>query len=219
MAADELLGGSLDQAAAQLALAEQRAADVPVDRRLRFEMMLYVTRLSLATRIGDFQSVLDAPQPAALYAEPLSNEDLALQTDVRALMLMNLGIVEVWSGRREDGEQHLTAAEDVARQIGRPYLEASCQAHQAQSLSWSSFSEARPVAEAALATAERHGWQDDPVTGAALVVLGSCLAANGMIEEAERAFRRADGTLRPNLEPAIGFQLHFGHGVVSLVNG
>jgi LuxR family maltose regulon positive regulatory protein len=217
VAADELLGGSLEQAAAQLALAEQRAADVPVDRRLRFEMMLYVTRLSLATRIGDFQSVLDAPQPAALYAEPLSNEDLALQTDVLALMLMNLGIVEVWSGRREDGEQHLTAAEDVARQIGRPYLEASCQAHQAQSLSWSSFSEARPVAEAALATAERHGWQDDPVTGAALVVLGSCLAANGMIEEAERVFRRADGTLRPNLEPAIGFQLHFGHGVVSLI--
>jgi LuxR family maltose regulon positive regulatory protein len=217
VAADELLGGSLEQAAAQLALAEQRAADVPADRRLRFEMMLYVTRLSLATRIGDFQSVLDAPQPAALYAEPLSNEDLALQTDVRALMLMNLGIVEVWSGRREDGEQHLMAAEEVARQIGRPYLEASCQAHQAASLSWSSFSEARPVAEAALATAERHGWQDDPVTGAALVVLGSCLAATGMIDAAKQAFQRADETLRSDLEPAIGFQLHTGRGVVSLV--
>jgi LuxR family transcriptional regulator, maltose regulon positive regulatory protein len=217
LAADELLGGSLDQAAAQLALAEQRASDVPEDRRLRFEMMLYVTRLSLATRIGDFQSVLDAPQPAALYAEPLTNADLAMQTDVRALMLMNLGIVEVWSGRREDGEQHLTAAEDVARQIGRPYLEASCQAHQAQSLSWSSFTEARPVAEKALATAERHGWRDDPLTGAALVVLGSCLVATGMMREAERSFHRADETLRPDLEPAIGFQLHIGHGVVSLV--
>jgi LuxR family maltose regulon positive regulatory protein len=217
VAADELLGGSLDQAAAQLALAEQRAAEVPPDRRLRFEMMLYVTRLSLATRIGDFQSVLDAPQPAGLYSEPLSNEDLTLQTDVRALMLMYLGIVEVWSGRREDGEQHLTAAEDVARHIGRPYLEASCQAHQAQSLSWRSFSEARPVAEAALATAERHGWQDDPVTGAALVVLGSCLAATGMIAEAEQAFCRADDRLRPDLEPAIGFQLHTGHGIVRLV--
>jgi LuxR family maltose regulon positive regulatory protein len=217
VAADELLGGSLDQAAAQLALAEQRAADVPVDRRLRFEMMLYVTRLSLATRIGDFQSVLDAPKPAALSADPLSNEDLALQTDVRALMLMNLGIVEVWSGRQKDGKQHLTAAEDVARQIGRPYLEASCQAHQAQSLSWNSFTEARQVAEAALATAERHGWQDDPVTGAALVVLGSCLVVTGMIGEADRAFCRADQRLRTDLEPTIGFQLHTGHGVVSLV--
>jgi LuxR family maltose regulon positive regulatory protein len=69
----------------------------------------------------------------------------------------------------------------------------------------------------ALATAERHDWQDDPVTGAALVILGSCLVATGMIAEADRAFRRADERLRPDLEPAIGFQLHIGHGVVSLV--
>jgi LuxR family maltose regulon positive regulatory protein len=217
VAADELIGGSLEQAAAQLALAEKRAVEVPAARRPRFDMMLYATRLSLATRIGDFQSVLAAPQPAALFAEALSTEELAMQSDVLALMLMHLGIVEVWSGRREDGEQHLVAAEDVARQIRRPYLEASCQVHRAQSLSWSSFTNARPVAEAALATAERHGWQDDPVTGAALVVLGSCLAATGMIEEAEQAFNRADQTLRPDLEPAIGFQLHTGHGVVNLV--
>jgi LuxR family maltose regulon positive regulatory protein len=217
LAADELLGGSLDQAAAQLALAEQRAADVPEDRRLRFEMMLYVTRLSLATRIGDFQSVVDAPQPAALYAEPRSNEDLARQTDVRALMLMNLGIVEVWSGRREDGEEHLTAAEEVARQIGRPYLEASCQVHRAQSLTWSSFAAARSVAEAVIATTERHGWQDDPVAGAALIVLGSCLVATGRVREAEQAFRRADRALRSDLEPTVGFVLHTGHGIVNLV--
>ena len=217
VADDELMGGSLNQAAAQLALAEQRASEVPEDRRARFDMMLYVTRLTLARRIGDFQSVLDAPQPAALFVEPLSNEDLAMQSDVRALMLMNLGIVEVWSGRRDDGEQHLTVAEDIARQIGRPYLEASCQAHRAQSLLWRSFTEARPVAEAALATAEQNGWQDDPLTGTALVVLGSCLATAGTIDAAERAFRRADETLRSELEPAIGFQLHTGHGVVSLV--
>jgi ATP/maltotriose-dependent transcriptional regulator MalT len=132
-------------------------------------------------------------------------------------MLMNLGIVEVWSGRREDGEQHLTAAEDIARQIGRPYLEASCQVHRAQSLTWSSFAAARSVAEAVIATAERHGWQDDPVTGAALVVLGSCLVATGRIGEAEQAFRRADETLRSDLEPAVGFVLHTGHGIVNLV--
>ena len=217
VAADELIGGSLDRADVQLHLAEQRAVDVPEVRRPQFEMLLYVTRLSLATRIGDFQSVLDAPQPAALFAEPLSTEDVSMLADVRALILMHLGIVEVWSGRRQDGDQHLTMAEDIARQIGRPYLEASCLVHRAQSLSWHSFAEARPLAEAALATCERHGWQDDPVTGAALVVLGSCLAATGMIGEAERAFARADETLRSDLEPAMGFLLHASHGVVSLV--
>ena len=217
VAADELIGGSLERATAQLALAEQRAGDVPEGRRPRFEMLLYVTRLSLATRIGDFQSVLDAPQPAVLFAEPLSNEDLAMQADVRALMLMNLGIVEVWSGRRQDGEQHLTRAEDIAHQIGRPYLEASCQVHRAQSLSWRSYAEAQPVAEAALATCERYGWRDDPVTGAALVVLGDCMAATGMIGEAEQLFVRADEILRSDLEPTMGFLLHASHGVISLV--
>jgi LuxR family maltose regulon positive regulatory protein len=217
LAADELFGGSLEQAAAQLALAEHRASEVPEDRRRRFEIMLYATRLSLARRIGDFQSVLEAPQPATVFAEPLSNEDIAMQSEARALMLMNLGIVEVWSGRREDGEQHLTAAEDIARKIGRPYLEVSCQVHRAQSLTWNSFAAARSVAEEVIATAERHGWQDDPVAGAALVVLGSCLVATGRIRAAEQAFHRADQTLRSDLEPAVGFVLHTGHGIVNLV--
>ena len=219
VATDELIGGSLDRAKAQLALAEQQAGGVPEDRRSRFEMLRYVTQLSLATRIGDFQSVLDLPQPAALFAEPVSNKDLTMQSDVRALILMNLGIVEVWSGRRQDGEQHLMLAEGIARQIGRPYLEANCLAHRAQSLSWRSFAEARPVAEQALAICERHGWQDDPVTGAALVVLGSCMVATGMIGEAEGVFARADDTLRSDLEPTMGFLLHIGHGVVSLIKG
>jgi LuxR family maltose regulon positive regulatory protein len=132
-------------------------------------------------------------------------------------MLMHLGIVEVWSGRRQDGEQHLVMAEAVALQIGRPYLEASCQVHRAQSLAWRSFADARPLAEAALATCERHGWQDDPVSGAALVVLASCMAATGMTGEAERAFHRANETLRSDLEPAMGFLLHTGYGILSLV--
>jgi LuxR family maltose regulon positive regulatory protein len=217
LAADELIGGSLEQAAAQLALAEHRASEVREDCRRRFEIMLYATRLSLARRIGDFQSVLDAPQPDALYAEPLSNEDIAMQSDARALMLMNLGIVEVWTGRREDGEQHLTAAEDMARKIGRPYLEVSCQVHRAQSLTWSSFAAARSVAEAVIATTERHGWQDDPVAGAALVVLGSCVVATGRVKAAEQAFCRADRSLRSDLEPTVGFVLHTGHGIVNLV--
>jgi LuxR family maltose regulon positive regulatory protein len=218
LAADELLGGSLEQAAAQLALAERRGEEVPEDRRQRFEMMLYVTRLSLARRIGDFQSILKAKQPALISSEPRSIEDISTQTDIRALMLMNLGIVEVWSVRREEGERHLIAAGDIARQIGRPYVEASCLAHRAQALTWRSFATARRVAEEALAIAEAHGLGDHPVAGAALVVLGSCMIATGQLEDAAKVFRRADEALRPDLEPAIGFVLHTGHGVLNLLN-
>jgi LuxR family maltose regulon positive regulatory protein len=218
LAADELIGGSLDQAAVELALAERRADEVPAERRQQFDAMLYVTRLSLARRVGDFQSVLEATKPGVPLAAPRSLEDISMQTDVRALMLMNLGIVEVWSGRREEGERHLIAAGEIAHQTGRPYLEASCLAHRAQASTWDSFAAARPLAEEAMAIAEAHGMQDDPVAGAALVVLGSCMTATGQLESAAEAFRLADEALRPDLEPAIGFVLHTGHGVINMIN-
>ena len=217
-AADELIGGSLDHAAAQLALAGRRSADVPEDRRQRFELMLYVCRLALARRVGDLQSVLDAVPPDALSAEPENAKDLSTQTDVRAWLLMNLGIVEVWSGRLEDGERHLVEAGDIAQRIGRPYLQASCLAHRAESMSWRSFTLALPVAEEAIRIAENNGLQDDPVAGVAHVVLGTCLVSTGQIALAEQAFRRADQILRPDLDPVVGFVLQTGHGVINLVH-
>jgi LuxR family maltose regulon positive regulatory protein len=84
---------------------------------------------------------------------------------------------------------------------------------------WRSFTRARPVAEEAMALAERYGLQDDPVAGTALVVLGSCMVATGQLASAAEAFRRADEALRPDLEPAIGFVLQTGHGIVHLLNG
>ncbi len=124
----------------------------------------------------------------------------------------------VGSGRREDGERHLIAAAEIARQTGRRYLQASCQAHRAQAMTWRAFTQARPVAEEAMAIAASHGLRGDPVAGAALVVLGSCLVTSGQLGGAADAFRRADAALRPDLEPAIGFVLQIGHGVINLVN-
>jgi LuxR family transcriptional regulator, maltose regulon positive regulatory protein len=217
-AADELINGSLDHAAAQLALAERRSADVPDDRKPRFELLLYMTRLALAGRVGDFHSILGAAKPPALSGEPENAHDLSTQTDVRAWGLMNLGVVEVWTGRLDDGERHLLEAEDLARQIRRPYLQVSCLAHRAQSTSWRSPVLARPVALEALAIAERNGLHDDPVAGVAHVALGSCLLAAGDVVAAEQEFRCAEQTLRCDVHPAVGFKLQTGHGLIHLVN-
>ena len=51
-------------------------------------------------------------------------------SELRGVALMNLGIVETWSGRFDDAERHLAEGAALARSIGRPYLEVACRAHQ-----------------------------------------------------------------------------------------
>ncbi|MBV8710585.1 MAG: AAA family ATPase, partial [Solirubrobacterales bacterium] len=143
VANDQLAAGSLDQAMAYLGLAERHAGEVPEDRRHRFDMALLVTRLSLARRLGDFQSVADVVERADTTVEPDSGYEISMHNDVRALMLMNLGIVEVWSGRDTEGVRHLEEARALAERIGRPYLQVSAQAHWADAMTWDSFTRAR----------------------------------------------------------------------------
>ena len=219
LANEQLADGSLDQAAAYLALAGRHAGAVPTDRRHRFDMALLVTRLSLARRLGDFQSVTDAVQQADRLAEPDSSYDISMHNDVRALMLMNLGIVEVWSGRVAEGARHLEDARALAERIGRIYLQVSCHAWWADAITWTSFTRAREACGEAVALAERHGWGADPVTGPALVAWGASLMQAGRLEEAEQCLARADRTVRSDLEPTVGFLLHLTHGGVHLARG
>ncbi|HEY0933596.1 MAG TPA: LuxR C-terminal-related transcriptional regulator [Trebonia sp.] len=219
MASDQLAEGSLDQAAAYLTVAEQHAEAVPQDRRHRFDMALLVTRLSLARRLGDFRSVADAVQRAGRLADPRSLDEIALHNDVRALMLMNLGIAEVWSGRVSAGAGHLKDARTLAERIGRPYLQVSCHAHWAEALGWRSFTQARDACEEAVALAERHGWAADPVIGAALVAWATALMQSGRLTEAEQVLVRAVQTVRADLEPATGFLLHLTQGGIHQARG
>ena len=219
VANEQLAAGSLDQAMAYLTLAERQAETVPENRRHRFEMALLVTRLSLARRLGDFQSVADAAKRAGTMVEPESTYDITMHNDVRALMLMNLGIVEVWSRRDAEGLRHLEEARTLAERIGRPYLQVSAQAHWADAITWDSFTRARGACEAAVALAERHGWSEDPVIGPALVAWAAALMQTGRLVEAEQILARADQTVRADLEPASGFLLNLVHGGVQLALG
>ena len=96
-ASDQLTYGSLDSAATYLALAERHASEVPDERRHRFEVALDVARLSLARRRGDFGSVLEEVQSLLAPAMAETAGEIVLDNDARAVALMNLGIVELWS--------------------------------------------------------------------------------------------------------------------------
>jgi LuxR family transcriptional regulator, maltose regulon positive regulatory protein len=219
IAAEQLLDGSLDQAEAYLGVAEDHAGTVPHDRKLRFEMALLVTRLSLARRRGDFRSVLDKVSFADEIDDRIKFHNVGMHNDLRVLVLTNLGIVEVWSGRFDEGAGHLTEASELARQVGRPYLQIECKAHLANVALWRSVTQGEKAARDVIKLAESHGWAEDPVIGAAAVVLQLSLLNTGRLDEAERWINKTEETLRPDLEPALGLQLRQNRGALYEARG
>ena len=122
----DLLHGHLDQAAAHLAAAESHAGTVPADRQRRLRLAIASVKLSLARRRGNLAGVLEQAQFLASPVTGQSDEDVALGSDLRAVALMNLGIVEAWTLALPDAERHLQEGAVLARRIGRPYLEVAC---------------------------------------------------------------------------------------------
>ena len=124
-AAGDLVQGRLDEAAAHLAVAETYAGTAPPDRRRRLRVALASLQLSLARRRGNLAGVVEQVRFLASPVTGRSDEDIALDSDLRAVALMNLGTVEAWSLALPDAERHLREGAALARQIGRPYLEVS----------------------------------------------------------------------------------------------
>jgi LuxR family maltose regulon positive regulatory protein len=118
----ELAQGRLDEAAAHLAVAEAHAETAPADRQRRLRVAIASLKLSLARRRGHLAGVIDQVRFLASPVTGQSDEDIALSSDLRAVALMNLGIVEAWSGL-PDAERHLREGAVLAREIGRPFLE------------------------------------------------------------------------------------------------
>jgi LuxR family transcriptional regulator, maltose regulon positive regulatory protein len=124
-AGSDLVQGCLDEAAAHLAVAEAYAETTPPDRRRRLRVAIASLQLSLATRRGHLAGVTEQARFLASPVTGQSDEDIALDSDLRAVALMNLGTVEA-SLALPDAERHLKAGAALARRIGRPYIEVGC---------------------------------------------------------------------------------------------
>jgi len=165
----DLAQGRLDEAAARLAVAETYAATTPPGRRRRLRVAIASLQLSLARRRGDLAGVIEQVRFLASPVTGPSGEDIALGSDLRAVALMNLGTAEAWSLGLPDAERHLQDIAVLARETGRPYLEAGCLAQLA--LAYICHAADRPKAGAfgatqrrcreAITAAERHGGTGD----------------------------------------------------------
>jgi LuxR family maltose regulon positive regulatory protein len=204
----DITQGRLDEAAVHLTVADAHARTAPPDRRNRLQTAIAALNLSLAGRRGNFASVVEQ---ARFLASPLtgpSEEDIALGTDLRAVALMNLGIVEEWSLGLPDAERHLREGAILAREIGRPYLEVACLAQLAFASKFRPVAITRQSCREAIALADRHGWGADPVAAPALVTLAANLTLTGEFDEADRWLQRTTRALQTDTGPGIRLLTH-----------
>jgi LuxR family transcriptional regulator, maltose regulon positive regulatory protein len=213
-ATTDLAQGRLDEAAAHLTVAETSMTSMPPDRRHRLEVAIAALKLSLARQRGQLAGVIDQ---VGFLASPISGQsdrDIALDSDLRAVALMNLGVAEAWALANQDSERHLQEGAELARKIGRPYLEVACLAQLAFASKIESFAITRRRCQEAIALAEHYGWGADPIIAPALVNLAGVLLWTGEYDKGDRWLQRASRALETDTAPGIRLLLHIGTGML-----
>ena len=218
-AATYVVQGRLQEAAAKLALAASHAQTTPPQRRRRLEMAIAGTRLALTRRAGQLTQMVEQVN---LLASPLSDEhprQTVRDDDLWAFALMNLGIVEMWSGLLPEAERHLFEAAGLAEKIGRPYVEATCRAQLGLLSARRSFAVARERSREAISLAERHGWENGWAVAPALATLGATTIWMGEFDAGERLLSRAWKAMEGNHDPATKAVLHTATGMLHGARG
>jgi LuxR family maltose regulon positive regulatory protein len=215
----DYVAGRLDEAATHLAVAEAHAETAPPDRRRRLRVAIAALKLSLARRHGHLASVLEQ---ARFLAAPLtgpSAEDIALESDLRALTLLNVGTVEAWFLGLADAERHLREGAALAREIGRHYLEVGCLAQLGFASKIHPFATTKTRCREAIALAERYGWDSEWVIAPALVTLAAAVIWTGGLDEGERWLPRAARARQGGTGPDIELLLHHTTGTLLACRG
>jgi len=213
--------GLLEDGAANIALARRLEDTIPDERRGLFDLRLGSVILCLASRRGDLGAVLDAmgSVETALAAQPASER--AHSDELRAVVLLNLGVTELLALRLGDARRDLERGLELARRIGRPYLEVSCLGHLAIVGPWTglSVSAGLQLSLEAVSLAEAHGWDQDPIAVPALATGAAALAWLGRTDEAERWLERGTRALHPDGDPAAELIAHHARGLLRLAQG
>jgi LuxR family transcriptional regulator, maltose regulon positive regulatory protein len=214
-----LVEGRLDEAAAHLAVAEAHAETVPPGRQHRLRVAIASLQLSLARRRGHLAGVVEQVRFLASPVTGQSGEDIALDSDLRAVALMNLGTAEAWTLGLPEAELHLHEGAVLARKIGRPYLEVGCLAQLGFASKIHPFATTQRRCRDAIALAERYGWGAEPVIAPALVALAGTMAWTGGFDEGERWLQRAVRAVQADTGADIRLLVHMASGMLQAGRG
>ena len=218
-AANELNQGRLEEAAAQLALAESYLQSAPPARRRRLTVAVASLRLALARRSGQFSEVIEQVNLLDASIAEESSDQIGMGSELRGVALLNLGIVETWSGRLADAERHLSEGAALAQTIGRPYLEVACRAHLGLPSRLVSVATARERGRQAVELAERYGLEDRPILAPAFGAVGGMAVWMGEFDEGERWLRRGWEIAEAQIDPAAAVLLHTATGMLHAGRG
>ena len=217
--------GRLDESAAYLDAARRLAASVPSARQPRFGALMAGANLSQASRRQDLGAALAAMRSLETALRHQQANAPAVLGDLRAQALGSLGACELSLFELESARRHLEQALELARRIGRPWLEISCLSRLASLAPLSGRPASVPLrlTQDAVAIAEENGWQEQPVIAAALAVGGEVLTWLGRFDEADRWLDRADraqgppGT--PGADPGTELEIQYARGLLRLGQG
>jgi LuxR family maltose regulon positive regulatory protein len=218
-AVTQLERGRLEEAATQLAYAESRLGTIADGRSAHLAAAVVSSRQSLARQKGQLAAVID--EVGVLDSSPDGGPERppVLTADLRAVTMMHLGIVEMWSGRVAEAEGHLLEGVALARESGRRYLEVACQANLGFVSGFGSFEVARERSKAAIELAERHGWEDRPVTAPALVTIGGAMVCTGEFDAAGPLLDHALSIVDGAPDPAVKVHLHGAKAMLHAARG
>jgi LuxR family maltose regulon positive regulatory protein len=217
-AGSALVRGRLDEAGALLTVAETHVETTETDRQRRLRVAIALLKVSVARRRGHLAGVTEQLAFLAPPITGITEQDVALSSELRAVTLMNLGAVEGWNGL-DEAEQHLLEGASLARQIGRPFVEVSCLAFLGYASTTRSFATVRRRCHEAVALAERYGWGGESFISPALVTLAYTMIWMGEFDEGERWLHRATETLQSDAAPAIGLAMHLATGMLHCGRG
>jgi LuxR family maltose regulon positive regulatory protein len=218
-AATQLAQGRLENAAAHLVAAQTHVDTAPPERRHHLAIATASLRLTLARRSGQLADVVEQVKLLDVSTADRSGELLAMDPELRAVALLNLGIVETWSGQFASAEQHVTEGATLAQAIGRPYLEVACRAYQGFPSTHISLLTAGERGRQAIALAERYGLGDRAVLMPAFAAVANIAAWMGEFEQAERWLQRGWGVVQSEIDPAAEVLLHMVTGMLHAGRG
>jgi LuxR family maltose regulon positive regulatory protein len=144
---------------------------------------------------------------------------IALDDDLRALALINLGMAELTSHRVEEAERHIEQGIALAHRIERPYIEILGLAYWATLARRRSFALAVERSMQAVELARRHGWGDEPIVFTAYMALAETMIWQGRLDEGERWLDHAERAVRAVVQPPVRMMLDYARGELEMARG